>query len=106
MPFNSPELVLASHGGDLATVMRPVESGGYVYSVCDYGLGPLLCFWSEVAEYWLAQGADPNRQTNASGHAVLRGIAYFTSAPCVRLLLAAGADVKAVVRETGETALH
>ena len=106
MPSNSPELVLASHGGDLATVKRLVESGADVNSVGDHGMGPLLCFWPEVVEYLLAQGADPNRQTNESGHAVLLGIAYFNHAECVRLLLAAGADVNSLVPETGETALH
>jgi ankyrin repeat protein len=37
---------------------------------------------------------------------VLLGIAYFNHLECVRLLLGAGADPKAVVSDTGETALH
>jgi ankyrin repeat protein len=106
MPFNSPELVRASQAGDLATVRRLVESGADVNSVGDHGMGPLLTFEPAVVEYLLAQGADPNRQTNESGHAVLLGVAYFNHLECVRLLLNAGADPHALVGETGETALH
>ena len=106
MPFNSPELVRASQQGDLATVRKLVESGADVNSVGDHGMGPLLTFTPAVMEYLLSKGADPNRQTNEGGHAVLLGIAYFNSLECVRLLLQAGADAKAVVPETGETALH
>jgi ankyrin repeat protein len=51
-------------------------------------------------------GADPNRQTNENGDAVLLGIAYFNNLECVRLLLNAGADPNALVKGTGETALH
>jgi len=106
MPFNLPELVRASQEGDLATVRRLVESGADVNSVGDHGLGPLLTFTPSVVEYLLTNGADPNRQTNESGHSVLLGVAYFNNVECVRLLLCAGADVNAVVDETGETALH
>jgi uncharacterized protein len=106
MPFNSPELVRASQQGDLATVRRLVESGADVNSVGDHGMGPLLTFTPAVTEYLLAKGADPNRQTNESGHPVLLGVAYFNNVACVRLLLGAGADAKAVVKETGETTLH
>ena len=106
MSFNSPELVRASQRGDLAAVRQLVESGADVNSVGDHGMGPLLNFTPAVMEYLLSKGADPNRQTNESGHAVLLGIAYLNNALCVRLLLQAGADVHAVVPETGETALH
>jgi ankyrin repeat protein len=77
-----------------------------VNSVGDHGMGPLLTFEPAVIEYLLSQGADPNRQTNESGHPVLLGIAYFNHLECIRLLLGAGADVNALVTETGETALH
>lgn len=106
MPFNSPELVRASQRGDLAAVRQLVESGADVNSVGDHGMGPLLTFTPPVTEYLLSQGADPNRQTNESADPVLLGIAYFNNVECVRLLLQAGADPQAVVRDTGENALH
>jgi ankyrin repeat protein len=106
MPYNSPELVRASQQGDLAAVRKLVESGADVNSVGDHGMGPLLTFTPAVVEYLLSQGADPNRQTNEGGHAVLLGVAYFNHLECVRLLLGAGADPNAVVPETGETVLH
>ena len=106
MPFNSPELVRASQQGDLAAVRKLVESGADVNSVGDHGMGPLLTFAPAVVEYLLSKGADPNRQTNEGGHPVLLGITYFNNFECVRLLLSAGADVNAVVKDTGETALH
>ena len=106
MPFNSPELVLASQQGDLATVWTLVESGADVNSVGDHGMGPLLTFAPPIVEYLLSKGADQNRQVNESGNPVLLGIAYFNNVECVRLLLEAGADPKAVVKVTGESALH
>jgi ankyrin repeat protein len=106
MPFNSPELVTASQEGDLAAVRSLVESGADVNSVGAHGMGPLLTFEPAVIEYLLSKGADPNRQTNESNKPVLLGIAYFNNVECVRLLLGAGADVNAVVKDTGETALH
>lgn len=106
MVFDSPELVRASQDGDLALVRTLVESGADVNSVGDHGMGPLLTFTPSVMEYLLSKGADPNRQTNESGHPVLLGIAYMKNLPCVRLLLAADADAKATVTETGETLLH
>jgi ankyrin repeat protein len=106
MSFNSPELVLVSQRGDLSAVRKLVESGADVNSKGAHGMGPLLTFTPAVMEYLLSQGADPNRQTNESDHAVLLGIAYFNNLECVRLLLQAGADPKAIVPETGENALH
>jgi ankyrin repeat protein len=106
MPFNSPELVRASQQGDLATVRNLVESGADVNSVGDHGMGPLLTFTPAVAEYLLANGADPNRQTNENGCPVLIGIAYVNQLECVRLLLEAGAEPNATTSNTGETPLH
>jgi ankyrin repeat protein len=106
MSVNSPELVRASQQGDLAAVKRLVESGADVNSVGDHGMGPLLTFTPSIVEYLLSKGADPNRQTNEGGDPVLLGIAYFNSAKCVRLLLDAGADPNALVKDTCETALH
>jgi ankyrin repeat protein len=106
MPVNSPELVRASQKGDLSTVRQLVESGADVNSVGDHGMGPLLTFTPSVVEYLLSHGADPNRQTNEGGDPVLLGVAYFNNVECVRLLLRAGADAKAVVKDTGENALH
>jgi ankyrin repeat protein len=106
MPVNSPELVRASQHGDLSAVRRLVESGADVNSVGEHGIGPLLTFHPTVMEYLLAKGADPNRQTNECGDAVLLGIACYNHLDCVRLLLAAGADAKVLVKYTGENALH
>ncbi len=107
MPFNSPELVLASQQGDLATVRTLVESGADVNSVGDHGIGPLLTFTPSVVKFYLlSKGADPNRQTNENNDPVLLGVAYFNHVKCVRLLLEAGADPNAVVKDTGESALH
>ena len=106
MAFNSPELVLASHRGDLAAVRDLVESGADVNSVGPHSMGPLLTRTPAIVEYLLSKGADPNRQTNESGDSVLLGIAYLNNAECVRLLLEAGADPNAAVKDTGETPLH
>lgn len=106
MGFNSPELVRAVHDGNLDEVRRLVDSGADVNSVGEHGIGPLLCFDPAIMAYLLSQGADPNRQTNEGNHAVLLGIAYLNMPECVRLLLEAGADPKAIVPETGENALH
>ncbi len=106
MPYNSPELVRASQQGDLAAVRKLVESGADVNSVGDHGMGPLLTFTPSVVEYLLSRGADPNRQTNEGGDAVLLGVAYLNHRDCVRLLLKGGADPTALVRGTEETALH
>src|SRR5687767_14286691 len=106
MAASSVELVQASQRGDLETVRRLVEAGADVNGIGEHGMGPLLTFTPSVMEYLLSQGADPNRQTNEGGHAVLLGIAFFNHLECVRLLLRAGADATVVVPETGETSLH
>ena len=106
MPCNSSELVRASQHGDLSAVRRLVESDADVNSVGEHGTGPLLTFHPAVMEYLLTKGADPNRQTNECGDAVLLGIACYNHLDCVRLLLAAGADAKVLVKGTGENALH
>src|SRR5687768_14489990 len=87
MPTNSSELVRASRRGDLPLVQRLVESGADVNSVGEHGMGPLLTFTPSVVEYLLSKGADPNRQTNEGGDAVILGIAYVNNPECVRLLL-------------------
>ena len=106
MPVNSPELVRASQRGDLQAVRALVDGGADVNSVGDHGTGPLLTFHPAVMEYLLAAGADPNRQTNECGDAVLLGVACFNHLECVRLPLAAGADATVLVKHTGENALH
>lgn len=106
MSSDAVELVRASQAGDLSEVRRLVEAGADVNGVGEHGMGPLLAFSPAVVEYLLSKGADPNRQTNESGHAVISGIAYLNNAECVRLLLDAGADANALVPETGETPLH
>jgi len=90
MPLNSPELVNASHKGDLETVRMLVESGVDVNSTDKRGMGPLLTFTQSVLEYLLSKGANPNRQNNESGAPVIVGIAYMNNAECVRLLFEGG----------------
>jgi ankyrin repeat protein len=101
-----PELVAASHQGDLSRVRELVEAGADVNSVYEHGMGPLLTFYPEVIAYLLEQGADPNRQHNENGTAVLAGLAYMNQVECVRLLLDAGAAPNVGERRTGETPLH
>lgn len=99
-------LVRASLDGDLSAVQSLVEAGADLNGADEHGIGPLLCFTPAVMQYLLAQGADPNRQTNESGAPVLVGVAYMRNAECVRLLLEAGVDPHAAAPFTGETALH
>ena len=106
MFHNSPELVAASLAGDLPTVKKLVEGGADVNSRDEHGIGPLLSFTPEVTAYLLAQGADPNRQTNEGNARVLAGVAYMEAAECVRLLLEAGADPNHAAGSSAETALH
>ena len=106
MPTLCPELVAASYQGDLVRVRELIEAGADVNSVDEHGMGPLLTFHPEVIAFLLEHGADPNRQTNESGVAVLAGLAYMNQVECVRLLLDAGADPNAGEIRTGETPLH
>ena len=102
----SIELKRAASSGDLDRVRALVEAGADVNASDEHGSGTLLTFHPAVTEYLLAKGADPNRQTNECGDAVLLGIACYNHLDCVRLLLAAGADAKVLVKHTGENALH
>ncbi|MBI1313087.1 hypothetical protein GC176_17495 [bacterium] len=102
----SPELVAASHRGDLDRVKRLVEAGADVNGVDEHGMGPLLTFHPEVIAYLLEHGADPNLQKNENNTPVLTGLAFMNQVECVRLLLDAGADPNAGCLRTGETPLH
>ena len=106
MESRSLELKQAASNGNLAQVRELVEAGADVNATDEHGSGTLLTFHPAVTEYLLANGADPNRQTNECGDAVLLGIACYNHLDCVRLLLAAGADAKVLVKNTGENALH
>ena len=100
------KLKQACSQGDLAQVRALVEAGADINATDKFGSGTLLTFHPAVMEYLLSKGADPNRQTNECGDAVLLGIVCYNHLYCVRLLLAAGADPKALVKNTGENALH
>src|SRR5690349_18278930 len=100
MSFNSTELVKASQDGNLQEVRRLVDAGADVNSVGGHGIGPLLTPHAKIVEYLLTGGADPNRQTNEAGDAVLLGNAYLNRLRCVRLLLKAGADPKVLTVDT------
>lgn len=101
-----PKLVQASYTGDLSHVRQLIESGVDVNSTDDNGMGPLLTYHSGIIEYLLSRGADPNRQKNENGTAVLAGLAFANKAECVWLLLEAGADPNCGREATGETPLH
>jgi uncharacterized protein len=102
----SLELKQAASRGDLDRVRALVAAGADVNATDEHGSGTLLTFHPAVMEYLLANGADPNRQTNECGDAVLLGIACYNHLECARLLVAAGADAKVLVKYTGENALH
>lgn len=106
MPFNATDLVRASQEGDLDRVKAVLTSGVDVNSQDEHGMGPLLTFEPSVTEYLLAEGADPNIQTNEYGASVLAGLCYATSVECVRILLEHGADPNLGRDETLETPLH
>lgn len=106
MSASTPELITASHEGDLDRVRQLVEAGTDVNGVGQHGMGPLLTFHPEVIAFLLEHGADPNLQTNESGAPVLVGLAFMNQAECVRLLLDGGADPNGVHQQTGETPLH
>src|SRR5687767_11439485 len=98
------KLKQACSAGDLARVRALVEAGANVNATDQFGSGTLLTFHPAVMDYLLSKGADPNRQTNECGDAVLLGVACYNHLACVRLLLAAGADAKVLVKNTGENA--
>ncbi len=102
--MQNDELVAAASAGDLETVKRLTEGGADPNSVDRHGMGPLLTFHPEVTQYLLEQGADPDLQRNENISPVLLGISG--NIDCMRLMLAAGADVNRASEHNGETALH
>ena len=65
---------------------------------------PLLNFHPEVTRYLLEHGADPDKQRNENIAPVLLGVS--SNIECMRLMLAAGANVNRASEHNGETALH
>lgn len=106
MLANSPELVQASHEGDLAKVKTLLHSNVDVNSRNEHGQGTLLTFSPSVIGYLLSAGADPDAQTNEHGATVLAGLCYANSVESVRTLLEHGADPNHGRDETLETPLH
>jgi ankyrin repeat protein len=105
--MNSIELKQAAAKGDLAEVKRLVELGADVNSSDEWGSGTLLTFEPEIIKYLLANGADPNQQTNENGASVLAGICYVNEVECSRILLEQGrADPNRGRVESGEAPLH
>ena len=95
----------ACHRGDLLEASRLLPQAD-VNGTTEHGQGALLSFHPEVIDFLLANGADPNSQYNENGASVLAGHAHVRNAPCVRRLLAAGADPDRGREESGETPLH
>lgn len=106
MLTNSPELVQASHEGDLTRVRALLSSGVDVNSRNEHGQGALLTFIPSITEYLLSEGADPGIQKNEYGASVLAGLCYVSKVECVRILLEHGADSNQGRDETLETPLH
>jgi ankyrin repeat protein len=63
-----------------------------------------LTFHPALTRYLLEQGADPDLQRNENIAPVLLGIS--SNRECMRLMLAAGANVNRASEHNGETALH
>lgn len=102
----SIELFDAAFAGDLGEVRKLVEAGADINTRDLDGPGPLLTFHPAVTEYLLAQGADPDVQTNEFGASVLAGLCYVNQAECVERLLQHGANPNHGRIESGETPLH
>ena len=106
MTPNCRDLMRAVHEGDLRRVQALVEAGADVNAADEHGSGTLLNFRSDVTEYLLSKGADPNRQTNENGASVLAGLCFVNQTSCVRLLLTCGANPNWGRDESRETPLH
>jgi uncharacterized protein len=106
MAHLSQELMQAVWSGSIDTVRSLVESGADVNASDEHGSGTLLNFDPGITAYLLSKGADPNKQTNENGAAVLAGLCYVNQTECVRLLLAHGADPNRGRDESMETPLH
>lgn len=102
--LRNDELVEAAAAGHLETVKRLIEGGADPNSVDRHGMGPLLNFHPEVTRYLLEHGADPDLQRNENISPVLVGVS--SNIECLRLMLAAGANVNRASEHNGETALH
>jgi palmitoyltransferase len=102
--MQNDELVEAANAGHLERVKDLIEGGADPNSVDRHGMGPLLTFHPEVTQYLLEQGADPDLQRNENISPVLLGVS--SNIDCMRLMLAAGANVNRACEHNGETALH
>lgn len=106
MDKNSLALKNAAFGGDLNEVKRLIESGADVNAADESGSGTLLNFHPPVTAFLLANGANPDLQTNENGASVLAGLCYVNQTECVRLILEHGANPNLGRADSGETPLH
>lgn len=91
------DLLEAAMFNDVEAVKAFIESGADINQTNDYGQTALILAcnydYEDLAEYLIAQGADPNVQGQDGGSALMA--AASNSAKLVELLLAEGADVSA-----------
>jgi len=91
------DLLKAAMFDDMEAVKAFIESGADINQTNDYGQTALILAcnydYEDLAEYLIAQGADPNVQGQDGGSALMA--AASNSAKLVELLLARGADVSA-----------
>lgn len=106
MPSLDLQLKHAAFDGHLDRVRELVEAGADVNAADESGAGSLLNFHPDVTAYLLANGADPDVQTNEFGTSVLAGLCYVNQIECVKLLLEHGANPNLGRRESLETPLH
>ena len=106
MDRDSRALPHAAFAGDLDEVKRLIESGADVNAANESGAGTLLNFHPPVTAWLLANGANPDQQTNENGASVLAGLCYVNQVECVKLILEYGANPNLGRVESGETPLH
>ena len=106
MSTTSFDLKHAASRGDLETVRSLIEAGADPNAADESGSGTLLSFHPAVTTFLLANGADPDIQTNENGASVLAGLCYVNQLECVKLILEHDANPNLGRKESHETPLH